>query len=76
MSPPGLIFGTGRGKAEAGDHSPAVDRQAHTKAFIPTQPVAPANIGQTGQPARAAALGIPGRDPGAMEGFIGTALGG
>jgi hypothetical protein len=44
-------------------------------ALIPAQSVAPANIGQAWQPARAAALGIPSRDPGAVQGFIGAALG-
>ena len=43
-------------------------------AFIPAQPVAPADIGQAGQPAGTPALGIAGRHPGAIEGFIGTAL--
>src|SRR5215471_2979897 len=44
-------------------------------AFIPAQTVAPADIGHARQPARTPALGIAGRDPGAVEGFIGTALG-
>jgi hypothetical protein len=40
------------------------------------QPVAPAQSGQARQPARAAALGIPGGAPGALEGCIGTARSG
>ena len=60
----GLIFGTSRTKAEAGDHPPGVDRQEHMEAFIPAQPVAPANIGQSRQPAGSSALGIPRGDPG------------
>jgi hypothetical protein len=72
----GVIFGTGRAKAKASDHPPGVDRQEHMEAFIPAQPVAPAHIGQSRQPAGSSALGIPGGDPGAIEGFIGTALGG
>jgi hypothetical protein len=46
------------------------------EAFIPAQPVAPTNIRQSRQPSGSSALGIPSRDPGAIEGFIGTALGG
>src|SRR5215475_268104 len=71
----GLIFGTGRSKTKAGDHSPGVDRQEHMEAFIPAQPVAPANVGQARQPAGSAALGIPGRDSRAVKGFIGATLG-
>src|SRR5215475_331439 len=41
----GLIFATGWPKAEAGDHPPGIDRQEQMEAFIPAQPVAPANIG-------------------------------
>ena len=52
-----------------------VDRQQQMEAFIPTQPVAPANIRQAGQPARATALGIPGRDTGAVQGCVRTPLG-
>src|SRR5262245_12241216 len=70
----GLIFGTGRTKAAASDHPPGVDRQEHMEAFLPAQPVAPANIGQARQPSGSSALGIPSWDPGAIEGFIGTAL--
>src|SRR5215813_281385 len=44
-------------------------------AFLPAQPVAPADIGQPRQPARTTTLGIAGRPPRAIEGFIGTALG-
>jgi len=44
-------------------------------ACIPAQAVAPANIRQAGQPACATTLGIAGRHPGAVEGFIGAALG-
>src|SRR5918911_3521190 len=46
------------------------------EAFIPTQPVAPTNIGQARQPSGAATLSLAGGDPGAIEGFIGTVLGG
>ena len=70
----GLIFGAGRTTAEASDHPPGVDRQEHMEAFIPAQPVAPANISPARQPSGSSALGIPGGDPGAIEGFIGTAL--
>src|SRR5215475_1070650 len=72
----GVIFGAGRTKAEAGDHPPGVDRQEPMEAFIPAQPVAPANIGQARQPSGPSALGIPEGDPGAVEGFTGTALSG
>ena len=53
-----------------------VHRQQQMDAFIPAQAVAPADIRQAGQPARTTALGIAGRHPGAVEGFIGTALSG
>src|SRR5919205_3134753 len=45
------------------------------EALIPAQPVAPANIGQARQPARATALGLPRGDAGAVEGFVRTPLG-
>ena len=70
-----LVFGAGRAKAKAGDHPHRVDRQQQMEPFIPAQAVAPANIRQAGQPARPPALGIPRRDPGAVEGFIGAVLG-
>jgi hypothetical protein len=44
------------------------------EAFIPTQALAPAHIGHAGPPAGPPALGIPGRPPGAVEGFLGPAL--
>src|SRR5262245_12104245 len=72
----GLILRTRRPETEAGDHPPGVDRQEHMEAFIPAQPVAPTNIGQAWQPSGSATLRIAGRDPGAIEGFIGTVLGG
>jgi hypothetical protein len=70
-----LILGAGCPTAKASDHAGWVHGQQQMDAFIPAQAVAPANIGQPRQPARATTLGIPGRDPGAIEGFIGTALG-
>src|SRR5262249_15920925 len=42
----GLIFGTRRTNAEAGDHPAGVDRQEQMEALIPAQPVAPANSRQ------------------------------
>src|SRR5262245_4352510 len=71
----GLVFGTGRAEAKAGNRPHRVDRQKQMEPFIPAQAVAPANIRQAGQPARPTPLGIPGRDPRAVEGFIGAALG-
>ena len=44
-------------------------------AFIPAQVVAPADIRQAGQPACATTLGLAGRHPEAVKGFIGAALG-
>ena len=52
-----------------------VDRQQQMEAFIPTQPVAPANIRQAGQLARATALGIPRAGAGAVESFVRAPLG-
>jgi len=52
-----------------------VDRQQQMEAFIPTQPVAPANIRQAGQPARATALGIPRAGAGAVDSFVRAPLG-
>src|SRR5262245_62012576 len=40
-----LVFGARRAKGKAGDHSYGVDRQEEMQPFIPTQAVAPANIG-------------------------------
>lgn len=48
-------------------------REHQMEAFIPAQPVTPADIRQAGQPACPTAFGIPDRDPGALEGLIGTA---
>ena len=71
-----VILRASRPTATAGDHAGRVHRQQPRDAFIPAQPVAPADIRQAGQPARTPARGIAGRHPGAVEGFIGTALSG
>ena len=46
----GLVFDAGRGKAEAGDDASGIDRKQQVEAFIPTQAVAPANVGLASQP--------------------------
>jgi hypothetical protein len=71
----GLIFGACRPKAETGDPLRGIDRQEQMAALIPAQPVAPANSGQAWQSARAAALGIPRGDAGAVQGFVRASLG-
>jgi hypothetical protein len=45
------------------------------EAFIPAPAIAPADICQAGHPARPPPLGLPSRHPGAVQGFLGTALG-
>jgi hypothetical protein len=71
----GVSLRARRPKPEAGDHPEGVDRQEQLEALIPAPPVAPAHIGQAQQPARAAALGIPCGDTGALQRFIRTLLG-
>ena len=71
----GLGFGACRTKAEAGAHPQRVDCQEQMEAFIPAQPVAPANSSEAGQPAHATVLGIPRGDARAVEGFVRTPLG-
>jgi hypothetical protein len=70
-----LLLGASRPNAKAGAHPTRVHRQQQLDACIPAQTVAPAAICQAGQPACATPLGSAGRPPGAVEGFIGTALG-
>ena len=70
-----LILGAGRPTAQAGAHAGRGHGQQPRDAFIPAQVVAPTHIGPPRQPARAPTLGLPGRAPGALEGFRGTALG-
>src|SRR5215471_20304240 len=69
---PRLLLGAGCPAANTGAHASRVHRQQQMDAFIPAQALAPADSGQTGQPAGAPPLGIAGWDPGAIEGFIGT----
>ena len=71
----GVIFGAGSPKGKASDHPHRGDGHQQREPFIPAQAIAPADIRQAGQPARSAPLGIPRRHPGAVQGFIGPALG-
>jgi erythromycin esterase-like protein len=65
-----LIPSAGRPTATAGDHAGRGHGQQQMDTCRPAQAVAPAHSGQPRQPARATALGIPGRAPGAVEGFL------
>ena len=62
-------------KAKARYDADRVDRQQQVEAFLPAQTIAPAHIRQPRQPACTATLGIPGRDAGTVERFIGAMLG-
>src|SRR5215211_5578843 len=66
----GLILGTGRAKAKAGNHPSRMDRHEQVEAFVPAEAVAPADIGPARQPAGAPALGISRRHRRAIQGFI------
>src|SRR5687767_10045824 len=70
----GLILRAGRTKAKARDHPDRVDGQQQVEAFIPAEPVAPADIGQPRQPAGAPALGIPRGNARAVQSFVETML--
>ena len=65
----GLVFDTGWGKAEAGDDALRIDRKQQVEAFIPAQPVAPANVNLPGQPTSTPAFGGPGGNAGTVQGF-------
>jgi len=73
-----LVFDVRRAKAKAGH---GADRSNGPQQMEPCLPrdcssqIAPANIRQPEQPACSPTLGIPGRDPSTVEGFIGTPLG-
>ena len=47
----GLVFNAGWGQAEAGADASGIDRKQQVETFIPTQAVAPANVGLARPPA-------------------------
>ncbi len=63
----GLVFDAGWGQAEAGDDASGIDRKQQVEACIPTQAVAPANVGLARPPASAAAFGRPGENAGTVQ---------
>jgi hypothetical protein len=71
----GLVFGARRTTGKAGNHPHGVDRQQEMEPFIAAQVVAPAAIGQPGQPPGPAARRIAGRHPRAIAGFREATLG-
>ena len=71
----GLVFGAGWGKTEPSDDSLGISRDQQMEPFVPTQAVAPADVGLTRQPTSASTLGISGRNPSAVQGCVGTILG-
>ena len=65
-----LVLRTGRAKSKARDNAHGVDREEQVNAFVPPQPMAPADMRQPRQPAGAPAFGIAGRNTGAVQGCI------
>ena len=68
----GLVFGAGWGKGEPGNDPLGISREQQIEPFVPSQAVAPANVGLTSQPTSASTLGISGRDSSSVQGFVGT----
>jgi hypothetical protein len=64
------VLGAGGANATTGTEPSRVDRQAPMAAVVPAQAGAPAAIGQTWQPAGAAALGLPGRHRRTVQGVV------
>jgi hypothetical protein len=69
---PRLVLGAGRPKATAGNAANGSDRQQEGEPGIPPQPLAPAALRHTRQPAGPASRGLSGRYAGAGEGLVGT----
>jgi len=65
----GLVLGAGRSESETGDDPGRADRQQQVEPFEPPQAVAPADVGQAGQPSPPPALGIVGGCRRAVQGF-------
>src|SRR6266581_9678254 len=69
-----MVVATAHGKAKAGNHASWRNGSEHMEALIPANAVAPADIGLSGQPSRAASLGIARGNARTVERFIQTAL--
>lgn len=61
-------------EAKTGDDSHGCHTQQQMEAFVPSDAIAPADIGLSSQPTRATAFGIAGDRSGAIEDFIQTCL--
>src|SRR5512143_178828 len=72
---PALSLSAGRPDAKTGEGPEGIDRKPHLKARVPAQPMAPANIGQSWQPALPPAVGLAGGGGGTVHGLIDTGLG-
>src|ERR687896_911653 len=66
-----LVFGTGGANTIAGNDPSGGDRHEQMEAFVPAQPIAPADIGEPRQPASPSPFGIPCWHRRAVQGFIG-----
>ena len=67
-----LVSGASRAKSKTSDHPLGIDSHEQMEALIPSQLIAPADVGLSCQPTRTPALGIPGGHSRAIQGFIGT----
>jgi len=70
-----LIMRTRASKAKAGNDALSRDAQQEMEAFVPAKAITPADIGLTSQPAGAAPFRVACDGGGAIEDFVGTALG-
>src|SRR5256884_7775341 len=70
----GVVVATGWGKTKASNHASRSNRGEQMKALIPANAVAPADVGLSGQPARATPFGIAGGDARTVQRLIQAAL--
>ena len=69
-----LIFGRSRSETETCYEARGIDSDEQAKSFVPSQTIAPSDVGLPGQPALAPPLGIPDGHGRAVQGLVGAAL--
>src|SRR5213079_2502733 len=69
-----MVIATGGGEAKAGDHTRRGNRGEQMEALIPTNAIAPADIGLSGQPSAATSLGISRGNARTVQRFIQATL--
>src|SRR5205807_10647274 len=69
-----MVIATDGGEAKASDHSRRGNRGEQMEALIPTNAIAPADIGLSGQPSAATSLGISRGNARTVQRFIQATL--